>query len=233
MNTTLDDDDIKKVNLYTPIVYGVFRFLEKIIEIRNVNYPKIENKVIFAMWHSDQCCLHGIPKEKRGNVNVLISKSVDGEIIARVVEKWGFKTIRGSENKNAAGYSINKGGSKAALGMIEKLNNDENVAIMVDGPRGPLHKVKNGIINAAKHTGATIIPVIWYSLNRSFLQIPSWDKMTFPLGFTKVVNLYGDPITVPKDATKEDEEKIKEQIKQSLLDLGKKAPDEWNKVFKK
>ena len=152
----VDIDKPKEVSFVSELVYRLFRVLEGMIEIRNVNYPKQEQKVIFAMWHSDQCSLHGIPFEKRKNVNILISKSGDGEVIARVVQRWGFSTIRGSKDKGTR----KKGGVRATMEMIEKVNEGQNVAIMVDGPAGPLHEIKNGVIKVAKHTGGAIIPMV-------------------------------------------------------------------------
>ncbi len=225
----VDIADTKKITILSNMVYGLFRILERMIEIRNVNYPKIENKVIFAMWHSDQCSLHGIPFEKRKNVNILISKSGDGEIIARVVQKWGFSTVRGSKDKGTR----KKGGVRATMEMIEKVNEGQNVAIMVDGPAGPLHEIKNGVIKVAKHTGGAIIPMVWYSPDKSLVKLPSWDKFKIPLGFTKIVNLYGEPIYVPENSTIEEDNKIKEQLKQALFELEKQAPEAFKEAFKK
>ena len=228
----LDENDLRKVNFFAPLLVALFRILAKMIHIENINYPEDDQKVIFALWHSDQCAIHGVPYERHGRVHILISKSVDGEIVARGVEGLGFKTVRGSENKIVGTNLVrDKGGVQAALGMQDILNKGERVAIMVDGPKGPVHRVKNGIISTAKHTGARIIPLVWYSPNKSFLHLPTWDKMTFPLGFTKLVNLYGDPIIVPPDSDKENDEKIKEQIKKSLEEMAEKAPKEWERVY--
>ncbi len=222
-------DKEKKITILSNMVYSLFRVLENMIEIRNVNYPEQENKVIFAMWHSDQCCLHGIPFEKRKNVNILISRSADGEIIARVVQKWGFNTVRGSKDKGAR----KKGGVRATMEMIEKINENQNVAIMVDGPTGPYHEVKNGVIKVAKHTGATIIPMYWYSPNKSLLKLPTWDSFRFPIWFTKIVNLYGEPIYVPEDSTDEQDKEIRQKLKQALLALEAKGPEAFKEAYKK
>lgn len=218
-----------KITILSNLVYGLFRIVEHLLEIRNVNYPKQENKVIFAMWHSDQCSLHGIPFEKRKNVNILISKSDDGEIIARVVKKWGFNTVRGSKDIGER----KKGGVRATMEMIERVNEGQNVAIMVDGPLGPFHEIKNGVIKVAKHTGAAIIPMVWYSPNKTMVKFPSWDRFKFPLGYTKVVNLYGEPIYVPENSTPEEDKQIKEKLKQALLDLEAKAPEAFKEAYKK
>lgn len=57
-------DKQKAVGVASNGVYALFRVLEKMIEIRNINYPEQEQNVIFAMWHAKQCSLHGIPFEK-------------------------------------------------------------------------------------------------------------------------------------------------------------------------
>lgn len=225
----LEISEEKKINILSNMVYSLFRILERMIHIENVNYPTIENKVIFAMWHSDYCSLHGIPFEKRKNVNILISKSSDGEIITRVVHKWGFSTVRGSKDQG----SRSKGGVKATIEMMERVNEGQNVAIMIDGPTGPCHEVKNGVIRVAKHTGGAIIPMVWYSPNKSLIKLPTWDKFKFPIWFTKIVNVYGSPIYVPENSTPEQDKQIKEQLKQALLDLEAKAPEAFKEAYKK
>lgn len=225
----VDIDKPKEVSFVSELVYRLFRVLEGMIEIRNVNYPKQEQKVIFAMWHSDQCSLHGIPFKKRKKVNILISKSGDGEVIARVVQRWGFSTIRGSKDKGTR----KKGGVRATMEMIEKVNEGQNVAIMLDGPAGPLHEIKNGVIKVAKHTGGAIIPMVWYSPDKTLVKFPTWDKFKIPLGFTKIVNLYGEPIYVPENSTLEEDNAIKEKLKQALFDLEKQAPEAFKEAYKK
>ena len=86
----------KQLGLLAKLVYIAFRVQEPFTRIKEVGNPLIK-PCIYAMWHAHQCCIHGI-KDKT-NLNVLISRSIDGEIIARTVEKWGFKTVRGSKGK--------------------------------------------------------------------------------------------------------------------------------------
>lgn len=235
-NTTMDIlkalhiDKQKAVGVASNGVYALFRVLEKMIEIRNINYPEQEQNVIFAMWHAKQCSLHGIPYEKRKNVNILISRSDDGEIIARVVQKWGFNTVRGSKDNKG---DRRKGGIQATLQMIDRLKEGQNVAIMVDGPAGPYHEIKNGVIKVAKKTGAAIIPMTWYSPNKSLLKLPTWDNFEIPMGFTKFVNLYGEPIYISEDADVEEDIRVKQKLKEALLELDKKASEAFKEAYKK
>lgn len=194
---------------------------EPFTHILEVNNKELK-PCIYAMWHSDQFCIYGV--EDKGHVSILISKSADGEIVAYAVESLGFKTVRGSSKK--------KGAIESTMHMIELLKKGETVAITVDGPSGPLHKVKNGVIKIAQMSGAPIVPVCWYSADRTFLTLPSWDKMTTPLGDCQILNLYGEPIYVPAELTSEQFEEYREKLRTSLLDLQARIPEEFKKAKK-
>lgn len=192
---------------------------EPFTHIKEVNNKELK-PCIYAMWHSDQFCIYGV--EDKAHLSVLISKSADGEIVAYATESLGFKTVRGSSNK--------KGAVEATMQMINLLKAGECVAIMVDGPNGPLHKVKNGVLKIAQKSGAPIVPVCWYSPQPNFIKLPSWDKMTTPIGETKILNLYGEPIYVPEDLTPEQFEQYREKVRTSLLDLQARIPEEFKKA---
>ncbi len=209
------------IDVLSTIAYKILRLQEIFTHIQELNNPGLK-PCIYAMWHANQFLIHGI--EDKANLSVLISNSIDGEVIARTVEKWGFKVVRGSSNK--------KGAVASTMQMIERLKEGECVAIMVDGPSGPLHKVKNGVIKVAQMTGAPIIPVHWYSPQKTFISLPSWDKMKTPLGDCKILNTYAEPIYIKPDATDEELTEIKEKIKASLEKLEADAPAMYEEARK-
>lgn len=171
------------------------------------------------MWHAHQFCVHGIPH--RDKLHVLVSRSRDGQIIADVVEKWGFKTVRGSKGK--------KGAIEASMQMISILKSGENCAMMVDGPKGPAKVAKDGIIKIAKLAGVPIVPVYWYSSNPTFIKFPSWDGLRMPLFATNLINLYGEPIYVKNDC---DDEEALDKLQTSLEELEKNAHEAFNNVYR-
>lgn len=211
----------KQLDLLSNLGYIAFRIQEPFTIIKEVNNKEIK-PCIYAMWHGHQLCIHGI--KDRTNLNVLISRSIDGEIIARIVEKWGFKTVRGSKGK--------KGAIEATIQLINRLSNNECIAMMVDGPSGPPMQAKDGVIKIAKMSGAPIIPVYWYSPYKNFLKMPSWDSLRYPLGYTKIVNIYGEPIYVNSDNTDEQDEQVRIQLQNSLNELEKKAPEVFKEAFR-
>ena len=206
----------KNLDKVTKLAYGIMHIQEFFTYIREINNPEI-TPCIYVMWHENQFSVYGIKDKKR--LNILISNSADGEIISYIVQKMGFSVVRGSSQR--------KGAVSSTLQLIHKLNSGENAAIMVDGPRGPLHKVKSGAIKLAKETGAPIVPMHWYSEDITFVHFPSWDKMSSPLGPCRLINLYGKPIYVKQE---DDDKDVADKIAEALTELERIAPEEYKKA---
>lgn len=211
----------KNIGFIANFAYSLMHIQEFFTHIKNYNEPK-EKSCIYAMWHKNQFLVYGI--EDKAHLSIQISNSMDGEIIARVVEKMGFKVVRGSAGR--------KGAVESTMQMISRLNNGESIGIMVDGPRGPLHKVKSGVVKLAQKTGKPIIPAHWYSPQKTFITLPSWDKMRTPLGDCNILNIYGEPIYVSPDANEDELIKIKENIKEQLFAIEAKAPELYKEAEK-
>lgn len=199
------------------LIFRVLKLQELFTQIVEVNNPD-KMPCIYAMWHAHQFCVHGI--RNRSKLHVLVSRSRDGEIIADVVEKWGFKTVRGSKGK--------KGAVEASMQMISILKNGENCAMMVDGPKGPVKVVKDGVVKIAKMAKVPIVPVYWYSKNFTFAKFPSWDELRMPIFKTNLINIYGEPIYVGEN---DNEEEVREKVQESLENLEKNAPKAFDEVY--
>ena len=173
------------------------------------------------MWHGCQWGIGLFEPEDRKNINILVSPSNDGEIIARICHLLGFKLIRGS---------LKREGDKAAREIITTTQNGENVAFFVDGPKGPNHVVKKGLIRLAKMAKVPIIPAIAHTdKKRSF---NSWDNYEVPntLYLNGVLAL-GEPIIVPEDISKDEEEEYRLKVEKALFDIHNVAIEEYNKIY--
>ena len=209
------------VSILSFIVKWFYAFESLFYNCKNINYPK-DKPVIFALWHAHQCALYA--NEDRARLNVMISKSNDGEIIAAATERVGIKVIRGSHKR---------AGASATLAMIEKLEQGENAAITIDGPRGPKGVVKDGIINIAKLAQVPIIPMTWYSPSKWLLKFDTWDEFRFPILGVKTIAVYGEPIYVPSDCSKEDAEIYRQKVETALNDLYKYAKENFKELRNK
>lgn len=211
----------KNLDLFANTAYSMMRLQEFFTHIVEYNNPNL-TPCIYAMWHKNQFLVHGI--EDKAHLSIQISNSIDGEIVARAVEKWGFKVVRGS--------SARKGAIESTMQMITRLKEGECVGVMIDGPHGPLHKVKNGVLKLAQKTGAPIVPAHWYSPQKTFISLPSWDKMKTPFGHCNILNIYGEPIYIKPDASDEEIESARNNIQKQLFDIEKRAPELYKEAVK-
>jgi lysophospholipid acyltransferase (LPLAT)-like uncharacterized protein len=173
-------------------------------------------RIIFAFWHGRLLMMpfayRGIP------LATLISQHRDGEYISRIAVVFGSRVIRGSATR---------GGVRAFKQMILALKEGFNLVITPDGPRGPRAKVKSGVIELAKLTGAPIVPVTFSAARRRFLK--SWDAFLLPLPFSRAVYIWGEPIYVDPLVTREEVAKYQDILAERLDLLTMKA-DEYFKA---
>jgi lysophospholipid acyltransferase (LPLAT)-like uncharacterized protein len=112
----------------------------------------------------------------------MVSEHADGEIIARIVQRWGWETVRGSTSRGAG---------RVLLAMIRALEAGRIGALTPDGPRGPAGVAQAGAIVAARRSGALLVPAR-IAVDRSW-QGRGWDRFTLPKPFARVVISYGAP----------------------------------------
>ncbi|MCU0615228.1 MAG: lysophospholipid acyltransferase family protein, partial [Desulfobacterales bacterium] len=168
-----------------------FIFRTGVIEIKG--QKPLENlmksrKYIIAIWHSRIMLFSYFFKGMNGSA--LVSRSDDGEIIARILQAQGHETVRGSTSK---------GGLRAMSKLIKDLKNKRRPgAIIPDGPRGPRFQVQPGVIMLAKKTGYPIIPATYSA--KKIKVFSSWDRFVLPYPFTRCRMVFGKPIPVSPDA---------------------------------
>jgi lysophospholipid acyltransferase (LPLAT)-like uncharacterized protein len=158
--------------------------------IENLNTIETEGRLpVYATWH-DRIFLGTFYLKRRGIV-FLTSQSFDGEYIARFLQRFGFGVIRGSSTR---------GGAKALVKMIRAMNAGLAMGFTVDGPKGPRHEVKSGVVLLAKKTGNPILPFIVRP--RKYWTLNSWDRLQIPRPFTRAVMSFGEPIEVDDETEK-------------------------------
>lgn len=139
---------------------------------------------------------------RRKNVAIIVSRSQDGEYIARLIHFFGMKTVRGSSTR---------GGEKALLELLELAKTGTCSGFTPDGPRGPIGTIQPGVVYLAQKSGFPIVPLS-NALARK-VTVNSWDRFEIPLPFNKVVIVYGNPLWVkPEDSL----EQVSAQLKWSL-----------------
>ena len=118
---------------------------------------------------------------------VMTSRNFDGEWIARIIERFGYGTARGSSSR---------GGPQALREMARALRAGSPVGFTLDGPRGPARQAQPG---ALWLSGATGHPVLPFHLEASRAWTArSWDGTQVPKPFSTVALTIGEPMTLPE-----------------------------------
>jgi lysophospholipid acyltransferase (LPLAT)-like uncharacterized protein len=169
------------------------RALNATLRVKHVRADNITKtpQYILAFWH--QHLMMMLHSRFRKPIAVMSSSSRDGDIAVAVYWTYGVKSVRGSSTR---------GGSAALREFIRCARNGYNLVFTPDGPKGPPREVKDGVIFVAQATGVPIVPVAYMPKRRKYLR--SWDRMIVPIPFTRAIYLYGDPITIPRDANGEE-----------------------------
>jgi lysophospholipid acyltransferase (LPLAT)-like uncharacterized protein len=137
--------------------------------------------IIFSCWHDE---LLMIPLVYCGpGASVLISASKDGELISRTVKHLGISAVRGSSSR---------GGRTAFRELLSLTKESFDLGITPDGPRGPRHQLKDGVIQLARLSGRPVVPVS-YMCSKGH-RFASWDRFLLPLPFGRAVFSYGEPL---------------------------------------
>lgn len=141
----------------------------------------------------------------RRGIAVMTSRSFDGEYIARIIEKFGFKAVRGSSSRGAI---------SALLGMLDVVNANRIAAFTIDGPRGPRYVAKPGPVLLARKTGAPIC-CFYVAVDRAWV-LKSWDAFVIPKPFSRAHIHWSAPIFVPSDASEAEQQEFQQSMQESL-----------------
>ncbi|MFQ3582023.1 MAG: lysophospholipid acyltransferase family protein [Chloracidobacterium sp.] len=147
--------------------------------------------IIYTFWHN-QILAATLFFRQRGIV-VMTSLSRDGDMIAEVIQRFGFGAARGSATR----------GSVAALkAMVKAIRRGADAAFTIDGPKGPRYRAKDGAAMLASLSGAPIQPVC--IVTKHYWTLKTWDGFRIPKPFTVGRVFYGEPIWVRRGATDEE-----------------------------
>jgi lysophospholipid acyltransferase (LPLAT)-like uncharacterized protein len=161
---------------------------------------------VLAFWHGR--ILPATYYFRRRGIVVITSRNFDGEWIARIIERFGYGTARGSTSRGA---------SRALLQLKRAMDRGATGGVTLDGPRGPAYQAQPGAIWLAKATGSPVVPFHIEAARHWTMR--SWDQAQIPKPFSRVALVVGAPISVPADADGVAIEAARQVLERSLQDL--------------
>ena len=161
---------------------------------------------IMAFWHGR--ILPATYYFRRRGIVVITSENFDGEWIARIIERFGFGTARGSSSR---------GGLRAMLKLVRDMEEGKPAAFTLDGPRGPARIAQPGAIWLARATGNPVLP--FHIESSSHWTANSWDRTQIPKPFSTIALVIGEPLDVPADTTDQQLESARQELERRLQEL--------------
>ena len=149
-----------------------------------LNIHKRGERFIYAFWHQRQVFFTW--SHRNVSAAVLVSKSNDGEMIARTMDLSGIDAVRGSSSR---------GGAPPAPGGVGGPRSGPAVGVNPDRPPRPAREVKEGAVRVAQLAGMPIVPIA-NALSHRIEVAKAWDRFQVPLPFGRSVVIYGEPVRV-------------------------------------
>ncbi len=166
---------------------------------------------ILAFWHG-RLLMMPYCWQRETPIRVLISHHADGRLISETIRRFGLGSIAGSTSR---------GGSTAFRAMLKSLRDGVSIGFTPDGPRGPRMRASEGVIQAARLSGAPILPCTYAVHGRKVLD--SWDRFILALPFSRGVIRWGAPIAVARDAGPDEIEAARRLLEERMNALCDRA----------
>lgn len=178
-----------KTFVLSRLIYWTYRLLTLTWRLEIKADPKTQSllqesrPVIFAHWHGHELAI--IQLVTRFRIATMTSTSKDGSLVDYVIHRLGGATSRGSATRGAV---------QALKGLVRICKSGKyNPSMAVDGPKGPIYKVKPGVFTLSRLSGFPIVTVAAAaSKQKTFSR--SWNKTFIPLPFSRVVVVFGPPL---------------------------------------
>ena len=150
------------------------------LEDINSKRPRPGRNFIYALWHQDELSL--VPCFSYKKFVIMVSYSKDGAIMDTILRLMGSLTVRGSSSKK---------GVSAFLAGYKMIKKGYKFTSAADGPRGPIYKVKEGLIRMSEKSGRPIIPLRAFP-HQYYCFEKAWNKAKLPKPFTKIDIVIGN-----------------------------------------
>jgi lysophospholipid acyltransferase (LPLAT)-like uncharacterized protein len=190
---------VKRVPAWLPpVAAGAIRTLGATWRVRERFDPSVDprradrsRRCIYLLWH--RTVLIAVPVYRHLGLGIGTSMHGDGEIAARIADRFGFTSARGSSTR---------GGARLVRGMVDFAERERgDLALTTDGPRGPLRRTKPGALFLASHLGCPVVPVGFAA--RPCKVLDSWDRFMIPWPFARIGVVAAPPLPIERGLSDE------------------------------
>lgn len=156
---------------------------------------------VFYLHHRGLCIYSDHPRtEEYENSYVHFVR----EIGLKTLKALGFDVLDASLGKQSAGI----------INFIKRIQTGTPALVAPDGPHGPIYEAKPGVIYMASKANSCVVP-IGVGFSRRVVG-SNWDDLSFPLPFSRVALVIGEPILPSSDLSEESLAKQAKHLEDTL-----------------
>ncbi|UZF90694.1 lysophospholipid acyltransferase family protein [Bosea sp. NBC_00550] len=202
----------RALHAYIDLVQRTTRFKPEIPGARP--WERSREPFIALTWHGQQM-LSLAALQGASQVAVLASLHFDGAVVASVVERAGFRTIRGSGTQSRPKIQL-KRAVPAFFEMRDALRDGTSVMLTADVPKVSRIAGK-GAVQLARASGRPIY--LFAAVTSARFDLDNWDRASIALPFGRGCVLWSEPLYVRKGADDREVGLIAMDISARLDDL--------------
>ena len=172
-----------------------------------------DRPLIFCAWHNRLAYVmiairEDIQPKTGRRLAAMVSASRDGAFLVEILRAFDVEPVRGSTSRR---------GRQALLELSRQVKAGRHLGITPDGPRGPCYEIQDGILSLAQLTGLPIVPLGCQA--RRKVRFKSWDRFQLPWPLTRCDVAFGEPLEVPRKATDEQRNALKDDLKRRMMEI--------------
>jgi len=166
-------------------------------------YYENDKKCLIGFWHGKYVPI--FPLLEGYEACVITSLSTRGGIVGEISQSFGYQNAQIPDEPKLDSFKQ----------LLHDLETIQVCGTALDGPLGPYHQTKAGLIRLSGMLGLDIVPVNVYS-SRHLRASKRWDKLEIPLPFSRLCLIFGPPILIPSHPKRTELQTLSEHINQEL-----------------
>jgi 3-deoxy-D-manno-octulosonic-acid transferase len=166
---------------------------------------------VITMWHG-QFLLLPLIKQPGYEVDIMLARHRDAELMGAVLRNFGMRLIRGA---GAGGRRKDRGGVHAFRAAVQTLREGRSVGMTADVPgSGEARRAGLGVVMIARASGKPVMPLA--IATSRYVAFNTWSRMTLNLPWSRLGFAVGDVVHVPRDAHGDELEQYRLAVERSL-----------------
>ncbi len=173
-------------------------------------YYENGRRSLVGFWHGKYVPI--FPLLEGNEACIITSLSTRGSIIGEICRSFGYKNAQVPDEPRLDAFRQ----------LLKDMDGITVNATAFDGPLGPYHVVKPGLVRLSSMLGLDIVPLAVYS-RPNLKMFKRWDKLEVPMPFGKICLVFGEPLTIPSHLHREELERISKELEERMEELEKQA----------